>query len=230
MNRIVNVARMQLLNRMTYIGIPLIILVGSFALSLIVFAMIPYTGFKYAGGAGFAPIWYYIGAGVYGLTLAFPFSQAMSVTRRDFYLGTLLVAVVSAAVMGIIFMVGGLIEDATNGWGMNGSVFRIPGVWQSEGPLISALIYFTAILFLYTVGFLCAVVYKRWGVAWMVSGLVGIGLILVLIGFIITKLEAWHAVWEALTGFGLPGIVLVGLAFTVVLAGVTYLPLRRTVP
>mgnify|MGYP004237449591 FL=1 len=86
MNRVGNVVRMQLVNRQTFIWIPLIILAGSLVVSIVIWSMIPYDAPKYGGGAQ-APLWYFFAVGIMGMTQTFPFSQAMSVTRREFFLG-----------------------------------------------------------------------------------------------------------------------------------------------
>ena len=56
------------------------------------------TGPKYGGGAQ-APLWYFDVVGIQALTLTFPFSQAMSVTRREFFLGTLLTAAFTSSIL-----------------------------------------------------------------------------------------------------------------------------------
>ena len=63
MSRTLNVVRLQLVNRMTFIWIPLIILFGSLAFTLIVFSMIPADGVKYGGGSQ-APLWYFLAIGI----------------------------------------------------------------------------------------------------------------------------------------------------------------------
>ena len=60
MNRTFNVMRMQLVNRQTYVWMPLIILGGSFVLSLMIYALIPTDAPKY-GGAAQAPLWTSLG-------------------------------------------------------------------------------------------------------------------------------------------------------------------------
>lgn len=227
MNRVLNVARMQVLNRMTFIGLPLIILGGAFLLSLMIFALIPVSG-VFAGGAPFAPIWYYIAAGAYGLSLSFPFSQAMSVTRRDFFLGTMLTALLSSSAMGILFTIGGLIEDATDGWGMKGLFFRVPWVWE-HGPLASGVTYLTLTFLMFCIGFFCSIVYKRWGVTALTVGLLGLGLVLVGATFLITKLEAWDAVGSVFTALGAMSTAVLGLVGALILAAASYLALRRTI-
>ena len=82
-------------------------------LALAIYAMLANAGVdgpKYGGGAQ-APLWYFLVVGIQALTLTFPFSQAMSVTRREFYLGTLLTAALTSAILAGIFVVGGFIEQ-----------------------------------------------------------------------------------------------------------------------
>ena len=55
----------------------------------------------------------------------------MSVTRREFYLGTLLTAALTSAILAGIAVVGGLVEQATDGWGMNGWFFGLPWIWEA---------------------------------------------------------------------------------------------------
>mgnify|MGYP006870045490 FL=1 len=116
MSRTLNVVRMQLANRETFVWVPLLILGSSFVISLIIWGIIAAGGVTtnmYGGGAQ-APLWYFIAVGVQALTLTFPFSQALSVTRREFFLGTMLTAALTAGILALIFVVGGLIEIATN--------------------------------------------------------------------------------------------------------------------
>jgi hypothetical protein len=228
MNRTLSVVRMQLVNRQTYIWIPLIILGGSFALSLIIYAMIPVDAPKYGGGAQ-APLWYFLAVGIQALTLTFPFSQAMSVTRREFYLGTLLTAALTSSVLSAVFVVGGFIEEATNGWGLNGWFFRLPWVWES-GPLVAALFYFTIAMLFFVIGFWAATIYKRFGPTWLTVVLVGIGLLLVGVMWLIGRFDAWEEVFIAIATAGSLGLTLWCLAVSVVLAGIAFLTLRRTVP
>ena len=116
MNRTLNVVRMQLVNRATYIWVPLIILGGTLLISFAIFGLISSSGAdaQMFGGGAQAPLWYFGVVGVQALTLTFPFSQAMSVTRREFYLGTLITAALTALGLALLFVIGGFIEEATN--------------------------------------------------------------------------------------------------------------------
>ncbi|MEU1971793.1 hypothetical protein ABZ477_09055 [Microbacterium sp. NPDC019599] len=228
MNRTVNVVRMQLVNRQTFVWMPLIILGGSFALSLLVYAMIPTDAPKYGGGAQ-APLWYLLAVGIQALSLTFPFSQAMSITRREFYLGTLLTAAGAALTLTALFIVGGYIELATNGWGMNGWFFYFPWIWEA-GPLGAAFFYSVMAMLLFIVGFWSATIYRRFGGTILTIVLVGIGLLFVGLLWLVGQLDAWEQVGRWITTAGAVGLTAWAAVAAVVLAGIAYLTLRRAVP
>lgn len=231
MNRTVSVVRMQLINRQTYVWVPLMVLSGSLLITLAIYAILNNAGVggpMYGGGAQ-APLWYFGVVGVQALTLTFPFSQAMSVTRREFYLGTLLTAVLTGAILAIVFVIGGLIEQATGGWGMNGYFFYLPWIWEA-GPLGAGLFFFTVTMLFFVVGFWAATIYKRFGSVVLTITLVALAAVLVLGLFFIGQLNAWQQVFEAIGTLGALGLALWGLLLGAVLAAISSLTLRRAVP
>ena len=231
MSRTVNVVRMQLINRQTYIWVPLLVLGGAFLLTLAIYAMLEsagVTGEKYGGGAQ-APLWYFCVVGVQSLTLSFPFSQAMSVTRREFYIGTLLTAAASSLVLASVYVVGGAIENATGGWGLNGYFFYLPWVWEG-GPAVALVFWFTAAMLVFVSGFWAATIYKRAGTIAVTLVLVGFGALLVLWMYLVGRMDAWAEVFTWFATQGALGLALWGLLLGAVLAGVSYLTLRRAVP
>jgi hypothetical protein len=227
-HRIGRVVRMQLINRQTFIWVPLIILGGSFVLSLAIFAIIPVDEPKY-GGASQAPLWYFFAVGIQALTLTFPFSQAMSVTRREFFVGTNLTAALTSAILAAVFIVGGLIEGATHGWGMNGYYFRLDWVWE-QGPAVAGLLYFLIALLLFLAGFAGATIYKRFGVLWITVVGVGLSVVVVALVALLTWTESWGTAWDAVAGAGPLGLAAWIAAAVVVLGGVSFLILRRATP
>lgn len=230
-SRIINVVRMQLVNRQTYIWIPLIILVGAFALTIAVYAILASygaDGFKY-GGAGQAPLWYFMVVGVQALTLTFPFSQAMSVTRREFFLGTLLTAMLTSSILAVISVLGGLIERATNGWGMNGYFFALPWIWEA-GAWGALLLNFTAAMLFFVIGFWAATIYKRWGGIWLTVILLGIGVVFVGLLWLAGRLDAWAEIGQWIGGQGTLGLTAWALLVTAVLAVSSFVALRRATP
>lgn len=226
--RIVNVVRMQFVNRMTFIWIPLLILGAVFVFSMVIWLMIPYGGPKYSGGAQ-ALIWYLFAVGLQSLTLTFPFSQAMSVTRREFFFGTYLTAALSAALLAVLFTLGGLLELATGGWGLNGWMFHTDWTW-SAGGFGSALIVFAAAMFTFTAGFWGATVYKRFGGIGLTIALVAIGALLLAALWVIGQLNAWAAVFGWIAGAGVVPLALVLLGIMALLAATAFGMLRRLVP
>ncbi|OAN42628.1 hypothetical protein [Microbacterium sp. H83] len=228
MRRTLNVIRLQLINRQTFVWVPLIILGSAVVISVLIYAMIPVDTPKYGGG-GQAPLWYFFAIGMGAMTYTFPFSQAMSITRRDFFVGTLITAVLGSAFLGIIFLIGGGIETLTNGYGVNGYVFYLPWLWEA-GPLGAFTVYFTLALLLFLIGFTGATIYKSWGPT--VLTIVGVGLTLVLLGlvFLATRLELWLQVWRSVGDLGALGLALWGLVVAAVLSAVSFLAFRRVTP
>lgn len=228
MNRTLNVTRMQFVNRYTFVWLPLIILASSFALSMMVFAIIPYDGAKYGGGSQ-APIWYFFAVGIMSLSYTFPFSQALSITRREFFFGTMLAAVGTALILGTVFILGGAIEQATGGWGVNGYFFYLDWVWRA-GALAAGVFYAACALLLFVTGFLGSTIYKRVGALGLTVVLVGVGLILVGALWLIGRANAWVAVGEWMAALTVPALIVSMLAAAVVIGGIAFATLRRATP
>lgn len=231
MNRALNVVRLQLINRQTFVWIPLIILFGSLAISLLLYGIIQSAGARgvmISGGVQ-APLWYFGVIGAQSLTRTFPFSQAMSVTRRDFFAGTLLTAALTAALLSVVFVLGGMIERATDGYGMNGWFFYIPWVWEA-GPLAAGVAYFALAMFFFVIGFWAATVFKRFGGLVTTVTLVGVGLLLVLVVWLITVTRSWQGVADIVLTLGALGLAVCGIVLTAVLATSSFATLRRAVP
>ncbi|MFE6996281.1 hypothetical protein ACFVAE_10015 [Microbacterium sp. NPDC057659] len=228
MRRTLNVVRLQLINRSTFIWVPLIVLASAVLVSVAIYAMIPVDTPKYGGGSQ-APLWVYLAVGISAMTSTFPFSQAISVTRRDFFLGSMVAAAMSSALMGVLFLIGGGIEVLTDGYGVNGWVFHLPWVWEA-GPIGAFTVYFTLALFFFVIGFTAATIFKRWGPLALTT--VGIGLVVVLAGLalLITRLEEWGQVFAGIMQLGAFGLALWGLVVTVALMVISFLTIRRAIP
>lgn len=231
MNRTLSVVRMQLINRQTFIWIPLIVLAGSLVITLAIYAILRGSGgvtINLYGGAQ-APLWYFLYVGVSSLTLTFPFSQAMSVTRREFFLGTLLTAVITSALLAAIFLVGGAIEVATGGWGMDGYFFALDWLWAA-GPVVAFACYFMTALLFFLAGFWAATIFKRFGAMWLTIVLIGIAALLVLGLFVVGRTDAWAEVFGWFATIGAVGLTGVMAAIAVVFAAVAFPVLRRATP
>lgn len=225
MNRVVTVMKLQYVNRKTYISMPLIILSGAFLLAIPILFLVPTDELKFAGGAVAAPLWYFSVVGWQALALTFPFSQAMSTTRRDFHLGTLLTAATTAGILATFYLVISLIEAATGGWGMNG-YFTIPGLSGSQLP-VAALSYFVVACLLFLFGYTCAAIAKRWGGVVLTSVLTGLSIVLALAIILVIRSGSWGTVVTWFVTQGLLGTTLWGLLLAVLMAYGSYLMIRR---
>ena len=228
MTRVLNVVRLQFINRSTYIWVPLIVLGGSFLISLLIYAMIPVDDAKYGGGSQ-APLWYFLFVGIGAMTYSFPFSQALSITRRDFFLGTVVTAISTALLLAVVFVVGGLVELATGGWWMNGYFFHLPWVWEA-GPLGAGIVYFTLAMFFFTIGFAFATIFKTWGMIVLTISWMAVALLLIGVVFLITRLELWGDVWVGIIELGALGLAAWGLVVIAVLTLISFFAFRRATP
>lgn len=225
MSRVITAARIQLINQQTFIWVPLIVLAGAYAVCLALFWLIPADGID-AGGAQ-APLWYFGVIGAQALTLTFPFSQAMSITRREFVLGTLLAASGTALMLSVLFVVGGVFEKWTGGYGGDHSFFRVPGLW-SDGWAAAGVIHFVAAMAAFLVGFGFATVYMRFNAMVLTLTLTALGLALVAVGWILTEAGAWGSIGDWMADHGAIGVATIwGIPLVAVLGVASYGMLRR---
>ncbi len=225
--RILKVVRLQLMNKETFIWAPLLILGIAVVISYLIYLAVPSDGPMYGGGAQ-APLWYFSAVAILALTRTFPFSQALSITRREFYLGTLLTAVLTAAALAVIFVIGGLIEQATNGLGTGGRMFYLDWIWV-KGPLGAAFVYFSLAMLFFVIGYFFAVIFKGYGQIPMMTLIFGFALVLVGLIALVTWQSAWPDVWRTISNLGAVGLAAWGLLAAVVLAVIGWFPMRRAI-
>ncbi|WP_343317876.1 hypothetical protein AAFM46_11345 [Arthrobacter sp. TMP15] len=229
MNRALGVARMQLINKWTFLGIPAVIIGSSFLLSVVIWALIPNTVEVKYSGAGQAVMWYFFGLGIQSLTLCFPFSQGLSVSRRNFFLGTVGLFTALAAVIAGLYVVLGFVEQATNGWGLHGYMFAIS--WVANQPWgIQWFFYFVMMMFLFLLGFWGATVYKRWQATGTLIMFLSLAVLLVGAIALITLSGWWPAVGAWTITLTPLSIGAIAFLFVVVLAAAAFTTLRRATP
>ncbi|WP_426003177.1 hypothetical protein ACPFL9_13110 [Paenarthrobacter sp. NyZ202] len=228
MSRAVAVARMQLINKWTFLGWPVVILAAAFLMSLAIFALIPVAENKYGGGSQ-APMWYFMVLGIQSMTLVFPFSQGLSISRRAFYLGSLgLFAVIALGMTGL-YLLGGVIERATNGWGVSGYFFTIP--WVADGPWYStAAFFFVVMMFMFIIGFWFATIFKRWGTTGVLISTLGTVVVLIGLAALATLLEWWGSIGGWFAGQSPLSISGWAALLCILLAAGSYATLRHATP
>src|SRR6185437_8714613 len=136
MSTLVKVARYHLVQPVLYLAIAWGVLAFGFAVNVIIFATNPATATdpdpRYTGALSsfftlcFVRGWYTIGKSL-------PFGLTLGVSRRAYYLGTALLAVVLACADGLALTGLQAIERATGGWGVDMGFFRVPYLLGGRG-------------------------------------------------------------------------------------------------
>ncbi|MCU4297646.1 hypothetical protein D3I60_11245 [Brevibacterium permense] len=227
-NRTLGVVRLQFTNTQTFVWVPVLVLGGVWLITLTIYWIISASGVDgpmYSGGSQ-APLWYFAVVGAQAMNLTFYFSQAMSLTRREFYLGSLLAAAMSAVGVSAVFVALGVIEQATGGYGMGGYFAYLPWVWEG-GPLAAGIIYFVLTMLWFILGFWFAIVNKRFGALILTLSLIVIALVLLAGAARLSFEQAWGELWMWLADTQAIGLALWALGLTVIFAMGSYLTLRR---
>lgn len=190
-HRVVKVLRLQMFNRLAYLGIPWIItavaLVVSIGVALLIAASVPeadrqdaLNGMRYSW-AVLSPLWYLAVVGVQAVSAVFPFALGFSITRREYALGTLATYVLIAAFNATGWAILTEIERAINS---SGVVFHhFTALWFGDvGAGTVWLSFFALQILIFAVSAAFAAVYARWRamgmlVLWSAVALVVLGLV-----------------------------------------------------
>jgi hypothetical protein len=231
MNRVLAAARLHLINPVVILGIPWLVVAVSFAINLAVWHLTP-AGADNGGFTGGVMALYITVLVVYvqAVTQLLPFAMGVSLSRRTFYLGTVLVAVVQSLFYGVALSVLVALENATGGWGADMSYWA-PGPFEVGNPALQVLTSGAPMLTFAFIGVGIGIVYKRWGQAGTWGLIIGTMLVFGGLAILIGWLDAWSAVgsWFADQSLltltvGLPALV------ALIAALASYPGIRRVVP
>ncbi len=237
--RIWSVVRLHVVNRMALFGVPLMILGFIFAVNFVIWWTLKSSlstsdfadaseGMQYSGASTFIFVYMMVVA-VQAINLTFPFAQGYSVTRRDFYLGSVLTFVMLSAAWALLISVLGEIEQATGGWYVGGSMFN--AIYFGDGGFLQRL-YITFLLFsfFFFVGAATAAVYVKWRTNGMLVFFGALVLVLLAAVLWITFGAHWMAVGAWFVEMGVVGVVTWTLVPTIISGIVGFFILRRATP
>ncbi|MBF6439316.1 ABC transporter permease [Nocardia cyriacigeorgica] len=161
------------------------------------------------------------------MTQTFPFALGMSVTRRDYFAATLLVAAAQILGTGVVLWGLGLIEESTDGWGVNMVMFDVPGQF-TDNPVLQLGTYLAILALIAGAGLLIGALYQRWRVSGVYTFLLALLLGLGLAAIVITWQGWWPEVghWFADTPRVVP-MVLLPATLAVVCTGGAWATIRR---
>jgi hypothetical protein len=216
----VKVARYHLVDRISFTIGPWAILVFDLGLFLTIVAMMGPGRNPQAQSGALAAI--YVAFLVLGALATFrslPFGLTVGVSRRSYYAGTTLLALVLAAAYGLALAVLQVIERATNGWGLTAHFFRIPYLFA--GPwYLTWLTSFVGLALVFVYGMWFGLVYRRWNLIGLLA--FAAAQIIVLVGgaALTTATHAWPAVGHFFTTLSVTGLTgLLAALAAILLAG-----------
>ena len=237
--RILNAAKLQFANPWTTITLPWMILAIIFLANLAIWGII-YMGAAPAdradalagtgwSGASMYIFVYMMVVAVQAIAITFPFALGYGVTRRDYYLGASLAFVGLAAMYSIGLTILSVIEEATGGWGLGGSMFTAyyfgTGGWPER-----LVIFFSAFLFFFFVGAAVATVWVRWKANGLTVFFVALGAFVIGGAALLTFTSSWGLIGDFLGRAGFLGTYASSLVVTILAAVLGFFILRRATP
>ncbi|SFF91639.1 hypothetical protein [Blastococcus tunisiensis] len=233
MNRVLAAARLHLIHPLVILGVPWLVVGIAFAINWALWSTAGLDeasgGDAFTGGVLSLYITVMV-AFVQTVTQLLPFAMGISLSRRTFYLGTALVALVQALVYGIVLALLTQVEEATGGWGA-GLEFWAPAAMNVDNFALQVLLSGAPMLALIFVGMGLGVLYKRWGQVAVWGLIIGSLVLFGGLAILVTGLDAWAAIGGWFADRSLTTLVAgLPLLLTVVVAGLTWLGLRRVVP
>ena len=233
--RIWNVVRLHVANPVPTLITPWLITLAIFAINMAIFLMVVQAAggvdqlepdaFQYNGGITWIVVFMMVVA-VQAMNLTFPFALGFAVTRRDFYLGSVVYFVMLSLLYatGITVLAG--IERATDGWGVSGAFFA---PWGLENEPIGTVwfLYLMAMLLFFFLGAAVATVWVRWHAYGLYTFFIGLAFLVVGGGWVVTATDSWPRVGEFFTSTSIVGLALWTLPITVASGFVGFLVLGR---
>ncbi|KRC61285.1 hypothetical protein ASE14_10310 [Agromyces sp. Root81] len=232
------IVRLHTVNPSIFFGIPWMILGAAWAVSIIITLIIragsggdvtteDLDNMRYSW-AVLSPQWYLVAVGVQAIAYTFSFALGFGTTRRDYWLGTSLMFVLTAVMYAVAIATLVQIEIATDGWWLGAHMFD--ALWYGQNWLLDFYTSFALQLLVLFIGASITTVYMRWRMRGMMILLFStIALLLVAIAAI-TLAGSWPSLFAWFAAIGIAGVFSVVLALAVVSAIVGYFVIRRATP
>ncbi|MEV4313932.1 hypothetical protein [Actinocrispum sp. NPDC049592] len=226
MTRVLDVARIQLVNWPALLAYPLAVVAAIPVLGLI----IDITNGETASGPHeiyLLPVLCGVAAAghLQSMTQVFPFTLGLGVTRRKFAQATALVVLGQALLLGLVLVVFGAVERTTGGWGREARIFGL-GTLGQDDPLTQWLVYSGPIVAVSAICVLVGVVFQRWRQTGIYLALLGSAALLA--GALATAQRWWAPIGSFLGGQSLLALFTAyPLLFALALGAAAWLLFRR---
>lgn len=232
MNRVLAAARLHSMNPALTVGIPWGIVTLSFVINLALWGTIG-IGEESPGAVTGGVLSLYVTVLVVfiqSVTGLMPFAMGMSLSRRTFYLGTALAALVTALAYGAVLSVLTTVEDATGGWGVRLD-FWAPASVDVDNAALQVLVSGAPMLAAAFLGVAIGVVMKRWGPAGLWSLVVATLVVSGGLAILVSWQQAWGDVGSWFVGQSMVTLaVTFPLLIALATAALSFAGLRRVVP
>lgn len=231
MTRVLQAARLHLINPLVILGIPWLVVALSFAINVAIWHLTP-AGQDDGGFTGGILALYITVLVVYAqaVTQLLPFAMGVSLSRRTFYLGTALVVVLQSLFYGVVVALTVALENATGGWGA-GMNYWAPAIFEVDNFALQVLASGAPMPAFAFVGMGLGVVHQRWGQAGTWGLIIGSIVFFGGLAILISWLEAWG---DVVRWFGDQSITTLTIGVPTVLALavalVSFPGIRRVVP
>jgi hypothetical protein len=234
-NPIWRTVRLHAVNPAVFFGMPWVIAGSAWVVSMVVGLIIrsvageiDIEGMRYSW-AVLSPQWYLVVVGVQAVGLTFSFALGIGSTRRDYWMGTLVMFVLVSAEMAALTAALVQVEKATGGWWLG--VHMFDALWYGQnGWLTDFYTTFALQLLVLSIGAGATTVYMRWRIPGMMVLAFGATAALLVAGTVVTLLQGWAELFGWLAAIGIVGqfTLLLGLALACAFGG--YLVIRRATP
>lgn len=232
MKRVLDVARIQLVNWPLVVAWPLGLLASVLLLNLAIFGAIGDVA-PPDGRVTLGLMSIYIVVGVthlQAMTQMFPFAVGLGVTRRAFYAATAVVVAGQALLFGIVLLLFEQVERLSGGWGLGVQFFGL-GFLRQDNPVAQWLAYAVPFVAVAAVGVFTGVVFKRWGQVGIYVASLGSAVAVTGLAVLVTVRDWWPAVGVFFTGQS-SFALLAGypLVVALLLGAAGWLAIRRATP
>ncbi|SFO07880.1 hypothetical protein SAMN05660359_01231 [Geodermatophilus obscurus] len=232
MNRVLAAARLHGMHPLMIVGIPWGIVTLSFVINLAIWATVG-VGEESPGAFTGGLLSLYITVLVVfiqSVTGLMPFAMGMSLSRRTFYLGTALAALLTSLAYGAALSVLTSVEDATGGWGVRLD-FWAPGSFDVDNAALQVLVSGAPMLAATFLGVAIGVVMKRWGPTGVWSLAVATLVVTGGLAILVSWRRAWGDVGSWLVDQSMVTLaVTIPVALALTTAALSFAGLRRVVP
>jgi hypothetical protein len=211
----IKVARAHLVGQMNYLLYPWLILGLNFVIANVINAA---TGDGHSGEL-FAIYAAFVAMGVVTVVRWFPFALALGVSRRTYFMGITLLALILSAVDGLVLTLFQGLESATNGWGSGLHFFRVPYIFA--GPwYLTWLTSFVLLTVCFVYGMWYGIVFRRWNLFGLMTFIIVQVVALTTAVAVATTAHAWTSIGHFFTTLSVSGLTgLLALFGLVLLAG-----------